>query len=181
MEIWKPVLQYEGRYEVSNLGRVKALERDEFMPWNGGTRVFKEKILRQFEKDNDYIFIRLSDGGGHDTQKSKYTHRLVWAAFHGAIPRGFIVNHKDKDRKNNALSNLELITQRDNCLHGMIGRQKTSKYPGVHKEARTGYWKAMARNGKKKVYIGKFDTEDLAYEAYKRYVSEIEITPMAYI
>lgn len=181
IEEWKPVLGFEGRYEASNLGNIKSLERAEFMPWKNATRVWKEKILSPNKKDNIYLFVVLYDGTGRVGGRQKYIHRLIYEAHHGKIPKGFIINHKDKDRTNNRESNLELITQRDNCLHGMIGRQKTSKYPGVHREARTGYWKAMARNGKKKVYIGKFDTEDLAYEAYKQYVSGIEVTPMAYI
>lgn len=174
MEIWKPIRGYEDRYEISNTGRIKALRRVEFMPWMNKDRVYSEKILNQYKKDNLYLFVILSDGGGHRTQKSKYVHRLVADAFKGELRKGYVVNHLDGDVSNNNDYNLEIISQRDNCLHGLKKRTKTSKYPGVHLEAKTKYWKAMARSGGKKVYLGKFDSEDEAYIAYKIFVSTIE-------
>jgi len=173
-EIWKPIKGYEGRYEVSNTGKVKSLERIEFMPWMGKNRVCKEKPMRIQQKDNIYLFVTLSDGGGRTTQKCRYVHRLVAEAFKGPIPKGHIINHKDRDRTNNHEDNIEIVSQRDNCLHCVRGRKKSSKYPGVHFEVASGWWKAMARRGKKKVYLGKFDNEDSAYEAYKAFVSNID-------
>lgn len=175
IEYWKPVLGFGRRYEASNLGRIKSLERVEYMPWNGRTRVWKEKTLIPQNKDNVYLFVVLYDGTGRIGGKQRYIHRIVYEAHYGRIPNGFIVNHKDKDKTNNRADNLELITQRDNCLHGLLGRKKSSKYPGVHKESSTGYWKAMARNGKKKVYLGRFDNEELAYEAYKSYLQNQDL------
>jgi hypothetical protein len=174
MEIWKSVVGYEGRYEVSNKGRVKSLKRTEFMPWMNKNRVYNEKLLRHQKKDNHYLFVVLSDGGGHSTQKSKYIHRLVAEAFKGPIKKGQIVNHLDSDVSNNHDDNLEIISQRDNCLHGLKRRVKSSKYPGVHLEAKTQYWKSMARKDGKKVYLGKFNTEDEAFLAYKQFISSIE-------
>lgn len=161
-----PVLGYEDRYEVSNSGEVRSIGRHEYMSWSGGTRFWRPKTLRQYAKDNEYLFVTVSDGGGYSTQKPKYVHRLVYEAFKGRIPKGLIINHKDKNRANNCIDNLEAITQRENCLHGLQGRAKSSRYPGVYKETKTGYWKAMARDGGKKIYLGKYDTEELAHEAY---------------
>lgn len=101
----------------------------------------------------------------------RYIHRIVAEAFKGPIPKGFIINHKDRDRTNNNEDNIEIVSQRDNCLHYLRARKKTSKYPGVHREAATGNWKAMARVNGNKVYLGKFDNEDLAYQAYCNFLS----------
>lgn len=170
-EIWKPVVGYNDRYEVSNKGRIKALLRVEFMPWMGRNRVCQEKIIRPQKKDNTYLFVALSDGGGRKTQKLRYIHRLVAEAFKGPIPKGFIINHKDRDRTNNNEDNIEIVSQRDNCLHSVRARKKSSKYPGVHLEAATGHWKATARVNGDKVYLGKFDNEESAYQAYCNFLS----------
>src|SRR5688572_5095932 len=115
MEIWKAIKGYEGRYEVSNHGNVKALKRLEFMPWVNRNRLWSEKMLRPQKKDNLYLFVSLSDGGGKKTQKYRYIHRLVAEAFKGPIDHGYVVNHIDSDVSNNHESNLEVISQRDNC------------------------------------------------------------------
>jgi hypothetical protein len=176
-EIWMPVLGYEDRYHVSDIGRIKALSRIEVMPWiKGGTaRPWKEKILKHSKKDNGYRFVCMYDGTGKRNWKRKYVHRIVWEAFNGQIPDGFVINHLDHNCTNNILINLEIVSQRDNCLHS-AKKQKSSRFKGVHREARTGYWKAMARHNGKKQYLGKFETEELAFDAYSNFVRALEPT-----
>ena len=50
--------------------------------------------------------------------KQIMAHRIIWQAFNGPIPKGLEINHKDSNKKNNALSNLELVTKSQNAKHG---------------------------------------------------------------
>jgi len=108
-EIWKDIERYEGLYQVSNLGRVRSLARE-----NGyGSR--KETRLRKF-KINKYgrAEIVLSK---NKKLKNYFVHRLVAKAF---IPNPFnkpCVNHKDGNPLNNRVENLEWVTYKENDLH----------------------------------------------------------------
>ena len=98
MEIWKDVLGYEGLYMVSSLGRIK---------------VTKTGLIRK-QRDNGsgYKYLILRKDG---RDKTRYIHRLVVEAFIGAIHKGFEVNHKDEDKSNNTLDNLEICTRQYNA------------------------------------------------------------------
>lgn len=108
-EIWKPILDYEGLYEVSNKGRVKSL-------------IGKIRILSQ-NKAN-YLMVHLCK---RKTISNKLVHRLVYEAFHGRLPKFdrhaggdkmFVINHLDENKYNNCLENLELTTQARNNVYG---------------------------------------------------------------
>ena len=101
-EIWKPVLGFEGRYEVSNLGNVKSLTTNKLLK-PGSNRA----------SNRGYLFVQL--GKDH---KLKYIHRAVWEAFNGPIPEGLQINHLDENKHNNSLSNLSLVTPRENMNWG---------------------------------------------------------------
>jgi hypothetical protein len=107
MEIWKQIEGYEGRYEVSNTGKVKNVETG--LPKNPS------------KKTNGYLCLRLyKDGKG----KNEYVHRLVLQAFEEInIQRQ--VNHINGDKADNVLSNLEWCTSSENHKHAYkIGLQK---------------------------------------------------------
>ena len=99
-EIWKPVLGFEGKYEVSNLGNVKSLIRN--------------RLLKPMS-NHKYLFVHLGRG-----TKKKYIHRAVWEAFNGPIPEGLQINHNDENKLNNSLSNLSLVTPRENMNWGSL-------------------------------------------------------------
>lgn len=106
MEIWKDVKDYEGLYQVSNLGRVKSLSRTD-----SKGRFRKEKVLKLGNNGNGYIQISLCKNG---VVKRTSVHRLVAYAF---VPKtkGFdIVNHIDENPSNNRANNLEWCTQQYN-------------------------------------------------------------------
>jgi hypothetical protein len=124
MEEWRPVVGYEGLYEVSSLGRVRSLERQQFVGacgWRGSyvrtwpSRIMKTKLCRGYEQ------LTLSKDG---SEKSLYVHGLVAAAFIGSRPEGFQVAHGDGSRLNNSLSNLRYASVIDNVgdrrLHGTM-------------------------------------------------------------
>ncbi len=105
-EIWKPVLGYEGLYEISNFGRVKSLNYNH----TGREQILKQKLNRY----NRYNVTLSKD----KKPKMFQVHRLVWEAFNGKIPSNLQVNHIDENPKNNNLSNLNLMTARENSIWG---------------------------------------------------------------
>lgn len=117
-EIWRPVVGYEGWYEVSSTGRVKRVGR--------GAKVSTGGILRPSKNTNEYLRVALSAGDGN--QKHIYVHKLVAQAFIGPRPDGHEVNHKDSDRTNARYENLEYVTRSGNMRHMILqGRSPTEK------------------------------------------------------
>lgn len=101
-EQWKPVVGYEGLYEVSNLGRVKSLAR-EVVGHGGSTYRIMDRILKP--AGGRYPQVALCKGG---TSKSYRIHTLVVEAFIGPRPTGgdYTVDHVNKDKKDNRVENL---------------------------------------------------------------------------
>lgn len=104
-EIWKDVKGYEGSYQVSNKGRVKALNRYITKIQKGCTynQFHKEKILAQ--RGTKYRMINLAG-------RTFYVHRLVASAF--CVKSGNVVMHLDSNPQNNNSENLKWGTQYDN-------------------------------------------------------------------
>ena len=97
-EVWKPIKDYEGLYEISNLGRVKSLNYR-------GTG--KGKILKNIKDRKGYLKVCLTKNGRH---KIFRVHRLVAEAFIPNPNNYPIVNHKDEVPSNNCVDNLEWCT-----------------------------------------------------------------------
>jgi hypothetical protein len=113
MEEWKPVKGFETKYMISNLGRVKSLS----------TNV----ILSPADNGNGYMRVNLYGSGKHHT---KYIHVLMVEAFIPNPDNLTEVNHKDENKANNTLSNLEWCTHVYNCNYGTRverTREKKSK------------------------------------------------------
>ena len=108
-EIWKPVVGYEGLYEVSNLGKVKTLGK-------GKSNFSKhEKEIKYSVSYDGYYRVQLYKNG---IKRCHLLARIVWSSFNGVIPDGYEVNHIDEDKSNNSLSNLNLLTKADNIRWG---------------------------------------------------------------
>lgn len=117
-EEWRPVVGWEGRYEVSNLGRLKSL-RD----FRERTR---ELILRQYTVG---AYQGLTLGAG----RTRLTHHLVAEAFLGSRVAGVEINHIDGTKPNNRASNLEYVTQAENMAHAArLGLTALGKRNGAH-------------------------------------------------
>lgn len=105
-EIWKDIIGYEGLYQVSNLGRVKSL---------GNGKSKKEKILKQGTNSCGYYQIKLYQNGKYKTYK---IHRLVAQTFLDNPNNYYSVNHRDENKQNNCIENLEWCTQEYNVNYG---------------------------------------------------------------
>lgn len=112
-EIWKPIAGYEGIYEVSNMGRVRSVDRVVTAkdPW-GNTTDFHRKgiIMKPGPHPCGYKLVRL----GKD-QKSHTVHKLVAENFIGPRPEGMQIRHLDGSRNNNRADNLAYGSAIDNA------------------------------------------------------------------
>lgn len=112
-ENWKDVVGYEGKYEVSDRGRVRSLDR--IVKANDGvTYKRKGKYMKITENRYGYPIVNLSKDG---SSKIKTVHRLVANSFLGQS--NLVVNHKDGIKNNNNLENLEFVTQKENMVHAV--------------------------------------------------------------
>jgi len=110
-EIWKPINGYEGRYEVSNFGRVRSLDRI-IVDSIGRKRNIKGKIIKQCVSNNEYYYVVLYNNNVDG--KTIAVHRLIADAFIDNPNNLSTINHKDENRKNNDIDNLEWCTQQYN-------------------------------------------------------------------
>ena len=163
MEIWKPVLGYEGLYEISDLanvrrvGRAKKLDATKIpaakqMLADGAflrevaefldTSIATASMIKSgktWRGDAAYRKVKTPVGSDHykrfaACKNGKYTkvgvHRALWEAFVGPIEGRLEVNHKDLNRTNNCLDNLELLTHQQNVQHAHdIYRQERIHLP----------------------------------------------------
>lgn len=112
MEVWKDIPGYEGLYQVSNMGRVKSLERTKDN--NGGKVAIPERIMRTSVDTVGYSIVCLTKDGKRKTHK---IHRLVGMAFVPNPENKQEINHKDGDKRNNCAVNLEWSTRLENMHH----------------------------------------------------------------
>lgn len=113
-EEWRPIKGYEGRYFVSNHGRVKSRLRHGY---NCVPSAEYEHLVSPRKSKNGYLMVNLC-GFGKDKQRNKYVHRLVATAFLG-LTDGMVVNHIDGNKCNNNVSNLEVVTHSENSKHAI--------------------------------------------------------------
>ena len=113
-EVWKDIKGYEGLYQVSNLGRVKSLERIVIRK-NGLKQTIRKRILKPQIDQGNYLRVGLNSNG---KRKYFFVHRLVCEAFHENSENKPCVNHIDENKANNTASNLEWCTVKENCNHG---------------------------------------------------------------
>jgi hypothetical protein len=111
-EIWKDVAGFEGRYQISNIGRFKSVSRK---IWNGhGYFISKEKMLKGWLDSAGYKRINIYKN------KIKHVymlHRLVALNFIENIKEKPDINHKDGNKLNNHVNNLEWVTKSENTIH----------------------------------------------------------------
>ena len=126
-EIWKDVFGFEGLYQVSNLGKVRSLDR--LVNSGIGIRLYKGRVLKPVNNNDGYLQVALSKDG---KQTTFLVHRLVYEAFNGKIPEGMQVNHIDEDKTNNSIENLNVMTSKENINWG-TGNERRAKSMINHK------------------------------------------------
>jgi len=125
MEVFKDVVGYEGRYMVSNMGRVKSLNRTVSTPQ--GPRAIRGMLLRPYFNVDGYLLVNLYI---NSKMRICRINRLVAAAFIGPCPEGMECCHNDGSRTNNVVDNLRYDTRvgnaADRLLHGTHQRGERS-------------------------------------------------------
>lgn len=128
-EIWKDIPDYEGIYRISNYGRI-AYVKNTF------------RILSLVNQRKDYFRLVLRKAG---IRQTFLIHRLVYELFEGAIPKGYYVHHKDGNKQNNHIDNLELISPKDHAREHYV-QILQSKGADISKNTNTR--KYLIENGK---------------------------------
>jgi hypothetical protein len=151
-EVWKDVPNYENLYMVSNMGRV-------LRKYNG-----YNKILVKILKPSGYHVCSLSK---NNVRIQIRIHVLVASAFleYKYHAKDSVVNHKDGNRINNTLSNLEIISQRDNVFHS--NKNKLIKYAGVRLNKTKNRYISGISIKRNYIRFGTFDTQEQAHSYYK--------------
>lgn len=116
---WRHIPGYEGLYMASNLGEVMRLRRAGKNLLTGGESIFPSIVLKSKIGNSGYFEIQLTDRNGN--VKTWLVHRLIAKTFLDADNNpGKVVNHIDGNKKHNEVSNLELVTPRENTVHAIV-------------------------------------------------------------
>lgn len=171
-EIWKDVLDYEGLYQVSDLGRVKSLAK-KWVAGNGTVREKPETIFKLNKNISGYYSVSLRKNNKMSTNT---VHRLVYEAFNGKtdLQIDHIIEGSQTD---NRLCNLQAVTCRENLSKSKLSKNKSSQYTGVNWSKSHNKWQSKIQIAKKTVHLGFFTNEIDAANAYKTALSKHEIPP----
>ena len=161
IEEWRPIEGYEGLYEVSNTGQVRSLDR--YVKGKGESyRLQKGKMLSPIKDTGDYLKVNLSCNGKN---KMFFVHRLAAQAFllnPDNLPE---INHKDEDKSNNRVDNLEFCDRKYNVNYG------TAKIRSRNTNIKNGYWTGLSRKEYMKEYSKNYyqKNKDRISEQQKEY------------
>ena len=97
-------------------------------------------------------------------------HKVMWILVNGDIPEGFVLDHIDGNTLNNTVSNLRLVTKRQNDQNK--GCHRNGKLPGASYNKRQRKWLAQIQIDGKGKFLGYFDTEQRAHDAYKKCIQD---------
>lgn len=129
-ESWKDVGGFKGRYEISNLGRVRCLDSHRFMEAILSGESPPKKIRRQHVASNGYLTVSFT---WERKVKTFHVHSLVCKTFLGPRPKNFHAGHRNGDQKDNRLENLRWVSAVENAAdkvpHGT--RKRGAEHPGA--------------------------------------------------
>jgi hypothetical protein len=147
-EIWRPVVGYDGLYEVSDFGQVRSIDRVVMRRnrWGEFAHKYAGKPIHP-DRSTDYLRVKLSKDG---IVRRASVHELVAAAFIGPKPAGLQICHNDGDSFNNCADNLRYGTPSENMLdsvgHGTHVAARKTHCPQGHPYDEANTWRAKTRN-----------------------------------
>lgn len=105
--------------------------------------------------------------------KYMLVHRVIWEMHYGPLMSGQVLDHINRDRADNRIENLRLVSIQQNQFNKSRQRDGTSGYKGVWWDSAKRVWKASARTEKGRIYLGQFETEIKAAVAYDKCVMDL--------
>jgi hypothetical protein len=168
LEIWKDIPEFEGYYQVSNLGNVKSLSRT-ILGKNDVPTLLKEKMLKFSTSTNGYYQVILCKNSDRKIFK---VHSLVAICFLNHIPDGthnVVIDHINEIKTDNRIENLRLIGHRENVSRSI--KDSTSTYVGVSWSKNAKKWISQITIDGKTKYLGLFDNEQ---DANKKYLETLK-------
>ena len=167
-EIWKDIPEFDGYYQISNLGNVKSLSRTILGRGKHDT-LLKERLLKFSTSTNGYYQVILQKKGFKKIYK---VHSLVAICFLNHTPDGshnVVIDHINEIKTDNRLENLRLIGHRENVSRSM--KNNTSTYVGVSWSKNAKKWISQITIEGKTKYLGLFDNEE---DANKKYLETLK-------
>lgn len=155
-EVWKTIKDYS-YYEVSNKGRFRS------------NKSGSPKLMALITKSDGYLCINLMK---NNIMKQFIAHRLVAQAFIRNPRKLPMINHKDRDRKNNHVDNLEWCDARYNISHGWKYRKKSTNITGVHIQGNS--YIVRIRSNNVSLNLGSYNGKKKASSIYKKAVKILE-------
>ena len=152
LEIWKDIAGYEF-YEVSNFGKVRNTKNN--------------KILKGSIRKDGYINFKLSYKG---RSFNLLGHRIVAETFLQNPDNKCCINHRDFNKQNNNVNNLEWVTNRENMNH-LSGRQ----YPCIHFDEKYNKFKIIIKINNLSTYFGNYDSIEEAKKVYDETITKLKM------
>jgi uncharacterized protein YlbG (UPF0298 family) len=143
-EIWKELDGFDSMYQASNFGRIKN----------------EKRIITQYLDKDGYCLTHLIF---EEKPKLFRVHRLIAKSFISNENNKKQVNHKNLNRKDNRIENLEWVSASENNCHRFIGKKTSSIYRGVSYISRDKRWLSQIQINNQKINLGMFKTEEEAY------------------
>ena len=165
-ETWKPVVGFEGAYDVSDMGRIRSLDRV-ILDRNGIEKPIKGRILSPSKDSRGYRYVRMNSTPSiRDARKNYRVHRVVMEAFVG--PSSLEVDHINFDKEDNRLTNLQYVTPRENSCRA--GKGLKDRYLYLDKEK--GFWASVMQIKGKRTYLGGSTDKEVARKKRDKFLSE---------
>lgn len=172
IEEWRDAPGYEDMYLVSSLGRFYSKERLNVR----GSRL-KAKFLALSLSSNGYLLFFAYK---NTVCKSFLAHRFVMKTFCGEFYENIEVDHIDGDKFNNKISNLRMVTKKDNQrAHKKTKDNASSKYRGVYRIKTRNKWQSKIGFDGVSIYLGSFSSEIEAAKAYNAKAIQLGFFPEA--
>jgi|JI10StandDraft_1071094.scaffolds.fasta_scaffold136380_5 hypothetical protein len=167
-EEWKDILGYEGIYQVSNLGRIRSLDRYVAHSRCGALYIKGKFLNPTYAKRVGYSTAFINEFG---IKKSSCIHRVVAETFI-KNPNNFeFVKHIDGNKRNNRVTNLEWFSMIESIVETYKKVKKTSEFNGIHFDKQKNKYIVVI----KRKWIGQFKTEEEAINKRNQYIKENDV------